>query len=174
MDYKDNPYPLAKPKFWARSIVALRGVLDDIGYDKFLPPVYSSSEASLIQRPWEFHRDALWDLGQAINKASWEYKRDWKRWHRLKDRLRSQEHDLDCMVLIPGACIGNRQASGVGQYVGMEHEPTGNRRYDYTDNGPLCLERTFVLRLLDGRIQRWWDASYYVIPTIREIELYGR
>lgn len=170
-----EPYPLAKPKFWARSIVAIGEVMAELG--RPVPEVCRRSIPSLTTEKVPFFAETMWRLGEQMRSAVYKIndrERPLDKWWQLRGYVLGEglRSDIGKIVFIQDAVIGKRLQSGVGQLIGIDHEPTGNRKYHYDDQGPLSLLQRFNLRLFDGNVINWTNASYGVVPTVRTIDMF--
>ena len=161
--------PLAKPKFWAQSIVALGEMLSELGQP--VPEVCQRSIPSLTSMTWEEHARTMYRLGDRFHVLSYSL-REWGKWGQLQNYCKAERPEIGKIVYIQDAVMGNRQIHGIGQLIGLTHDPLRNRVYDERDKGPPPLYPVYVLKLFDGTEMRWTNARYQSIPTFRTIEMF--
>lgn len=162
VEFKDNPYPLAKDrKFWLETLAKGTEVLREVGGNV---PVYRYNDY------WSFDplAEDLHRLGYALYSHSLG-NRDWGKWWQLQLSFRSRPR-VGSMVIVT-SIRDNHRYQAVGQLLATSYESLRNRRYHFDDKGPPGMCEQYHIRRIDGRVFRWTNAGIEYMPTIRDYNL---
>lgn len=166
----------AKKRFLGKTVEGLVWLADRAGVT--VNEAARAGHRSLEQRDHKTLAELIWELSFDLHGAALpvHVTHCTSIWEICAYQLR-EEAKVGDFVYVSGACIGNRQAQGIGQLMAstLDIHPKMKASYFYReDGGPRVRERKYHIRLLNGEDVVWGNAGIHKVFDYYLFSLYAK